>query len=346
LKGLFLAEIHNKNKVISPVLPSHIIEEDDVLSFAGDTNTISNSLTQIEGLEPVELGVYKHKNETKMVEVVLSHNSDMVGKTIKEMGFRGKFDAVVIAVHRNGVKVSGKIGSIRLNSGDVLLMIAGEDFTKRIKSITDFYLLTTGPTYYKPQILEGTILIGGLILAIVLSIFKFLPLFIGVSITMMLAVAFKIVHPKDLNRSIDFNLIIIIALSLALGTAMVKSGAADIVVHGLIPLFKPFGILGIMFGLYFITSVLAAYITNLASVALVFPIALAYAHSEALNPMPFVLLIAFAAAANFMTPIGYQTNLMVYGSGGYKFTDYFKIGAPLTLLYMIGTVSILNYWYF
>ena len=346
LKGLFLAEIHKKNKVISPVLPSHIIEEDDILSFAGDTNTISNSLTQIEGLEPVELGVYKHKNETKMVEVVLSHNSDMVGKTIKEMGFRGKFDAVVIAVHRNGVKVSGKIGSIRLNSGDVLLMIAGEDFTKRIKSITDFYLLTTGPTYYKPQILEGTILIGGLILAIVLSIFKFLPLFIGVSITMMLAVAFKIVHPKDLNRSIDFNLIIIIALSLALGTAMVKSGAADMVVHGLIPLFKPFGVIGIMFGLYFITSILAAYITNLASVALVFPIALAYAHNEALNPMPFVLLIAFAAAANFMTPIGYQTNLMVYGSGGYKFTDYFKIGAPLTLLYMIGTVSILNYWYF
>ena len=346
LKGLFLAEIHKENKTISPVPPSQIIDLGDVLSFAGDTNTISNSLTQIDGLEPVELGTYKHKNETKMVEVVLSHNSDMVGKTIKETSFRGKFDAVVIAVHRNGVKVSGKIGSIQLNSGDVLLMIAGEDFTKRIKSITDFYLLTTGPTYYKPQILEGTILIGGLILAIILSIFDILHLFIGVSITMMLAVAFKIVHPKDLNRSIDFNLIIIIALSLALGTAMLKSGAADIVVHGLIPLFKPFGIIGIMFGLYFITSLLAAYITNLASVALLFPIALAYAHSEGLNPMPFVLLIAFAAAANFMTPIGYQTNLMVYGPGGYKFTDYFKIGAPLTLIYMLGTVIILNYWYF
>ena len=346
LKGLFLAEIHKKDKTISPVLPSQIINEGDILSFAGDTNTISNSLTQIDGLEPVELGIYKHKNETKMVEVVLSHNSDMVGKTIKEMGFRGKFDAVVIAVHRNGEKVTGKIGSIRLNPGDVLLMIAGEDFAKRMKSITDFYLLTTGPTYYKPQILEGSILIGGLILAIILSIFKVLPIFIGVSITMMLAVAFKIVHPKDLNRSIDFNLIIIIALSLALGTAMVKSGAADIIVHGLIPLFKPFGILGIMFGLYFITSILAAYITNLASVALLFPIALAYAHSEALNPMPFVLLIAFAAAANFMTPIGYQTNLMVYGPGGYKFTDYFKIGAPLTLIYMLGTVGILYFQYF
>jgi di/tricarboxylate transporter len=185
-----------------------------------------------------------------------------------------------------------------------------------------------------------------LLLAIALSFFKILPLFIGVSITMLLAVAFKIVHPKDLGKSFDYDLIVIIALSLALGTAMVNSGAADIIVNGLIPLFKPFGVLGIMVGLYFITTILAAYITNLAAVALLFPIALSYAHSEALNPIPFVLLIAFAAAANFMTPIGYQTNLMVYGPGGYKFKDYFKIGAPLTAIYMIGTVGILNYWYF
>ncbi len=346
LKGLFLAEIYKENIIISPVLPSQIIEKGDVLSFAGDTNTISNSLRQIDGLEPVELGMYKHKNKTKMVEVVLSHNSDMVDKTIKEMGFRSNFDAVVIAVHRNGEKVSGKIGSIRLNSGDVLLLITGEDFDKRIKSITDFYILTKGPTYYKPQILEGTVLIGGLLIAITLSVLKILPLFIGVSITMMLAVAFKIVHPKDLNRSIDFNLVVIIALSLALGTAMVKSGAADIIVHGLIPLLQPFGIIGIMVGLYIVTSLLAAYITNLAAVALIFPIALSFAHTEALNPIPFVLLIAFAAAANFMTPMGYQTNLMVYGPGGYKFTDYFKIGAPLTIIYMIGTVGILYGVYF
>ena len=346
LKGLFLAEIYRTNKVISPVLPSQRIEEDDILSFAGDTNTISNIITQIDGLEPVELGIYKHKNNTKMVEVVLSHNSIMVGKTIKEVGFRGRFDAVVIAVHRNGEKVSGKIGSIQLNSGDVLLLITGEDFKIHIKSITDFYILTTGPTYYKPQLLEGSILIGGLLLAITLSFFKILPLFIGTSLTMMLAVAFKIIHPKDLGKSFDYDLIVIIALSLALGTAMVKSGAAEIIVHGLIPLFKPFGIIGILAGLYFITGILAAYITNLAAVALIFPIALSYAHSEALNPIPFMLLIAFAAAANFMTPIGYQTNLMVYGPGGYKFKDYFKIGAPLTALYMIGTVSILYFWYF
>lgn len=346
MKGLFLAEIHKKDKLVSPVPPSQIIEKEDILSFAGDTNTISNSLTQIDGLEPVELGMYKNKNNTRMVEIVLSHNSDLARKTIKEVSFRGKYDAVVIAVHRNGEKVNGKIGSIRLKSGDVLLLITGEDFKNRIKYITDFYVLTMGPTYYKPQLLEGSILIGGLLLAIVLSVFKLLPLFFGVSITMLLAAVFKIVHPKDLSKSIDFNLIIIIALSLALGTAMVKSGAADIIVHGLIPILEPLGILGIMAGLYIVTSLLAAYITNLAAVALIFPVALSFAHTEGLNPIPFVLLIAYAAAANFMTPMGYQTNLMIYGQGGYKFTDYFKIGAPLTLLYMVGTVGILYGVYF
>jgi di/tricarboxylate transporter len=345
LKGLFLAEIHKGAIDISPVLPSQIIEEGDILSFAGDTNTITNILTRIDGLEPVELGMYSKKNNTNMVEVVLSHNSEMVGKTIKEIGFRGQYDAVVIAVHRNGEKVSGKIGSIRLRSGDVLLLISGEDFNSRIKRITDFYILTSAPAYYKPQVLEGTVLVGGLLTAITLSVLNILPLFFGVSLTMLLAVAFKIAHPKDLMRGIDFDLIVIIALSLALGTAMTKTGAADIIVHGLLPLFKPLGVIGIMAGLYFVTTVLAAYITNLAAVALTFPVALSFAHSEGLNPVPFVLLVAFAAAANFMTPIGYQTNLMVFGPGGYKFKDYFKIGWPLTLMYMAGTVWILYSWY-
>jgi di/tricarboxylate transporter len=348
LKGLFLAEIYSSGKMISPVPPSRIIRENDVLTFAGDTNTINTLLTQIDGLEPVELNKYeqKEKNNTDMVEVVLASNSDLVDKTIKEIGFRGKFDAVVIAVHRNGEKVSGKIGSIRLRPGDVLLLITGEDFKNHIKSVSDFYLLTSSTAYYKPQLLEGFILIGGLILSVILSTLNILPLFLGAGTTMLLALAFKIVHPKDLSKSIDINLIIIIALSLALGQAMVKTGAADMVVHSLIPVFKPFGVLGIMTGFYFITALLAAYITNLAAVALIFPIALSFAHTESLNPLPFVLLTAFAAAANFITPVGYQTNLMVYGPGGYKFKDYFKIGTPLTFIYMAGTIGILYLLYF
>ena len=346
LSGLYLAEIMRDIEVISPVLPSQVLKEGDILSFAGDTNTITNTLTLIEGLEPLELGAFKDRNNTKMVEIVLSHNSSLVDKTIKEIGFRGLFDAVVIAVHRNGERVNGKIGSIQLKAGDVLLLIAGEDFNTHIKSVTDFYLLTSGPTIYKPKILEGTILIGGLITSIGLSILNILPLFVGVSITMILSVAFKLIHPKDLLKSIDFNLIIIIALSLALGQAMIKTGAVDIIIKGFMPLFKPFGIIGLMFGLYAITSILAAYITNVAAVALIFPIAISFAHSQNLNPVPFTILIAFAAAANFLTPIGYQTNLMIYGPGGYKFTDYFKIGFPLTFIYMFGTISILNFWYF
>jgi di/tricarboxylate transporter len=346
LPGLFLVEITHENKIIAPVMPSHIIHFGDVLTFAGDTNTISRLINSIEGLEPAELGMYKNKNITRMVEIVVSHNSDMAAKTIKEIGFRGKFDAVVIAVHRNGEKVSGKIGSIKLKPGDVLLLITGEDFNTLSQENSDFYVLLSGPEYVKPKLLEGSILVGGLVLSILLSVFKILPLFYGISLTMILSLVFKIVHPKDLSKSIDYDLIIIIALSLALGTAMIKTGVAAMMVNALIPLFNPFGILGLMFGLYFITTILAAYITNKAAVALVFPVALSMAVTENINPIPLVLLVAFASAANFLTPIGYQTNLMIYGPGGYKFKDYFKIGLPLTILYMIGTVGILYGWYF
>jgi di/tricarboxylate transporter len=131
-----------------------------------------------------------------------------------------------------------------------------------------------------------------------------------------------------------------------LGTAMIKTGTADLIADSLLTVFQPLGKVGALFGIYLITTILAAYITNKASVGIIFPIALVMAENLGLsNPAPFVLTVAYASAANFMTPIGYQTNLMVYGPGKYSFKDFFKIGAPLTLLYMIATVLILSYVY-
>jgi di/tricarboxylate transporter len=127
---------------------------------------------------------------------------------------------------------------------------------------------------------------------------------------------------------------------------MVKTGAAEFIADGIISLFMPLGKIGVLFGIYFITTILAAYITNKAAVGIIFPIALTVASSLNVSPTPFVLTVAYASAANFMTPIGYQTNLMVYGPGNYSFTDFFKIGTPLTVLYMITTVTILTLLYF
>ncbi len=139
---------------------------------------------------------------------------------------------------------------------------------------------------------------------------------------------------------------IIIVLSLALGIAMRNTGVAQMIGQSFVDVMMPLGLIGIMFGIYFITAVLASFITNLASVAIMFPISLSVALDMHWHPTPFVLIVAFASAANFMTPIGYQTNLMVYGPGGYKFKDYFRVGFPLTILYMIVAVTILYNLYF
>ena len=164
----------------------------------------------------------------------------------------------------------------------------------------------------------------------------------GLLIVILVSLALKITNPKELPKGIDYNLGLIIVLSLALGIAMIKSGTADMIANLIITLFKPLGLTGLLFGIYFITTVLAAYVTNKAAVAIIFPISLTMSVNLGLNPEPFVLIVAYAAAANFMTPIGYQTNLMVYGPGGYSFKDFFRVGFPLTIIYMIVTVFILR----
>jgi len=346
LSSLFLVKVERDRKVFSVISSNFILNKNDILSFAGDTAAISELIEPHNGLM-LEEGI-EHQNiqKSNLLEVVLSHNSKLIDKTVKQIGFRGKFDASVIAIHRDGEKLKGKIGNIELKAGDVLLMLTGEDFDDLSFRSKEFYRISKLRTYEKPKTKDSIILIGGLILAIILSALKLVPLFIGVLILLAIIMLFGITNPKDVEKGIDFNLGLTIAMALALGLAMSKTGVAADISHGIINFLAPIGVLGLLAGIYIATSLLAAYITNVASVAILFPIVLAVAYEKSLNPLPFVLLIAYAAAANFMTPIGYQTNMMVYGPGSYKFTDYMKIGLPLTVIYGLGAVTILYWRYF
>ena len=346
LKSLYLVEVKRNSNTFTAIGPAFLIKENDILSFAGDTTAIAELIEPHNGLLLQEGVKHQESKKTGLLEVVISSNSMLVNKTVKESGFRSKFDASVIAIHRNGEKLEGKLGGINIKAGDVLLMLTGEDFETRTFRNREFYRISKLRTYEKPKILDTIVLIGGLIAAILFSAFKIIPLFIGVLSLLAIVLILGIANPKEIEKGVDFNLGLIIAMALALGTAMSKTGVAADISHGIINLLAPFGVLGLLAGIYIATSVLAAYITNVASVAILFPIVLAIADEKALNPMPFVLLIAYAAAANFMTPIGYQTNMMVYGPGSYKFTDYMKIGLPLTLIYGIGAVLILWLKYF
>jgi di/tricarboxylate transporter len=265
---------------------------------------------------------------------------------VKEVNFRGRYDAALLALHRNGERVTGKMDDIKLKAGDVLMLLVGEAFISRIESEQDFYLISKIREFNRTEKYKVYTLLGGTLLAILLSAVKLVPLFIGLFVVLIMVSALKIVSPKDMPKSIDYNLAAIIALSLALGTAMIKTGVADMVADLIISVFLPFGRVTLIFGIYLITSALAAYITNKAAVAIVFPISLTAAKTLGLAPEPFALVVSFAAAANFITPIGYQTNLMVYGPGNYNFRDFFKIGFPLTIIYMVVTITVLSLMYF
>ena len=316
------------------------LEQGDILVFTGNTSAVSELVDVHEGLTLSDVGFFLNNEQTSIVEVVVSHNSSLVSHTVNEGMFRRRFDAVVLGVHRNGEKLKDKTADIKLESGDVILLLAGPAFVARAEYTEDFYPLQTIREINKPGFLKGLTILGGMAAVIILSAFNVITLFMGLVVYLVILMLTKIANPKKVVGSIDYNLGIIIVMALALGTAMVRTGLADIIAWGVIEAMRPLGLIGIMTGLYLVTAVLAAYITNKAAVALIIPIALTTAMNLGVNPVPFVLLTAFASAANFITPHGYQTNLMVYGPGGYKFSDFMKIGLPLTIIY--GVVTILG----
>ncbi len=346
LKSLFLIEIIRKNKTISPVSPNEILEQDDVLIFTGNTQSFDDLLDTSLGLTLPKAAREIVTDSTNIVEVVVSYNSWMIGKTIKETDFRGKYDGAIIAVHRNGEKLSGKIGDIVIQPGDVLLVLAGKDFYKRTENNQAFYILSVQQNTPTTSVGKVLLVFGLVLAAIILSATGLVPLFTGLLITLIIAISLQLVPFNEIRKGLDFNLIFVIALGLALGKAMENSGAAQYISHFIHTYFSHIPLAGLLMILFIATNLLASYITNSAAVAIMFPIALALSQSLQQTYLPFVLIISFGAAANFITPIGYQTNLMVYGPGRYKFNDYFKFGLPLTLIYMLVASLILYGMYF
>jgi di/tricarboxylate transporter len=183
------------------------------------------------------------------------------------------------------------------------------------------------------------------LLSIILSALKIFPLFHSLLILISLLVIFKVATYSEIKKSIDLNLVIIAALSLAIGKAMIKTGLAENLAKTITSFTEPSGVIACLFGVYVVTNILTEFVTNLAAASITFPVALSVANSLSVDPKAFILAVAFAASASFITPIGYQTNLMVYGPGNYKFTDFLKVGFPLSVLYMAITIGILSLMY-
>ncbi len=346
IKGLSLTAILRNAITIIDVPAEVVLDAGDTLIFKGETQNLSEILNAKSGLILPEVGMLSRLSRANVNEVVVSQNSALINKSVRNTDFRGKYDAAIIAVHRNGERIEEKAGNVVLKAGDVLLLFAGDNFMSRAKDTFDFYFISRVTEYLNLEWYKTLILLGGITAVITLAALNIISLFMGLIIMILTSMMLQVTNPKDIPKNIDYNLALIIVLSLALGTAMIKSGAADLVATGLITAFLPFGKVGVLIGIYLITALLAAYITTKAAVAIVFPIALSIAQLIGVSGTPFVLAVAYAAACTFITPHGYVTNLMVYGPGGYSFKDFMKIGLPLTFLYMITAVAILSLMYF
>jgi len=340
LKGLFLVEILRNEKKISPVSPEEIIEKGDILIFVGQTDAVTDLVSSDIGLSLPDFCNIKEE-KVDIVEVVVSNNSYLINKKVRETDFRAKFDAAILAVHRNGERLKGKIGEIVLKPGDLLLLLTGKDFWKRAEDTTDFYIISKIREIFNIDRRKGNFVFLSFIGLIFLSALSLIPLFTALLILISIFILTKISSYSEIKKGLDINLAVIAALSIAVGKAIVNSGLSEFIAALINSIFYPMGIIGALIAVYLITNILTEFISNIAAASIVFPIALSSASMLSVDPKAFILAVAFGASASFLTPIGYQTNLMVYGVGNYKFKDFFIVGLPLSIIYAVICISLL-----
>lgn len=340
LAGVFLAAVDRGDTVIAPVRPETVLRGDNRLRFVGRSNDVLD-LTAMRGLRSAEEEhVLSLDPMVRYFEAVVGAESPLVGNTLVDVGFRARYQAAVLAISRSGQLVDAKLGTVPLRVGDTLIVIADPGFRDRWRNRLDFILVAemdgSPPTTSRKARFVGVVLLG----LVVLAATELVPILQGSLVAALLLIGFRILSPDEARRAIDLEVIGVIASAFGLAAAVSSSGLAQVVADGLVGAFQPMGSTGVLLGLVLTTVVLTELITNNAAALLMFPIAVAVAGAEGLDPRGAAIAVAVAASASFLTPIGYQTNTMVYGPGGYRFSDYARLGTPLTLV-MIATIVML-----
>ena len=349
LKGLFLFQIQRQGETITSVSPQEIIHKGDRLFFTGLPQTIVE-LQRTAGLSLLKEETFDLKNydsdKIGIFEVVISQDSPLTGKGVRESAFRSHYDAVILAVHRAGERIRQKIGDIILHSGDTLLILSEKKFLNRWYHSKDFYLVSkSAEIFSKPKrysYFSLFVLVGMICMMALNSI----PILVSVSVAATILLLSKSIKAKEAIESIDWHVLLVIAAAFGIAKGVENSGLSFVIAEKIKILFNPLGTLGLITGIYFLTSIYTEIITNNAAAALVFPIALSTAQQAGVDPRPLLIVVAIAGSASFATPIGYQTNLMVYGPGGYRFKDFLKIGIPMNIFIGILTITfvyLLNY---
>ena len=350
LPSLFLVEITRDDRAISPVPPDCVLKSNDVLTFTGVVRTIVD-LEKIQGLVPIaDEGYEAHAAKRRgrvLCEAVVSKTCPSVGKSIRDADFRARYNAAVVAVHRGGEQLLGKVGDMVLKPGDTLLIQAGPHFMRANKNNSHFLLVggvDDSRSLRHDKAIWSLILLVVLITLMVSGVTKIV---LAAFLVAGLMVATRCISASHARRSVDWQTLITIAAAFGIAKALINSGCVDSISAFFTSLTGRLGSYGVLAGVYLMTSLFASMVGNNAAAALVFPFAVVIAGQTGVNPRPFVMCVAFAASASFISPLSYQTNLMVYGPGGYRFTDFVRVGLPLNMLLLIcATILIPLVWHF
>ncbi len=346
LNAVYLVEIARDGRVIAPVDPDTELEANDRLVFAGKVDQIVD-LQRATGLRSAEHPHYMAVDTPghTFYEVVVGRSSPLVGVTLKEADFRSRFQAAVVAIHRDGEQVKAKLGQVELRPADTLLVLAGPEFKRDWGDGHHFLVIAMlggpPPTATRKAPLVGVV--GAAV--ILLAAFEIVDILEGSLMAVAALLLTKVLTPRDVRNAVDLDVIVLIGAAFGLGAAMQNSGIAVTFADGLVTAFGNLGDFGIVLGTPPATAAITELVTNNAAAALMFPIALGVAATTGLDPRGLALGVAVAASASFLTPIGYQTNMMVYGPGGYRFTDYTRLGIPMNLLVMpTAALCVITFW--
>lgn len=335
----YLADIERDGELMTAVPPETKLQADDILVFVGAPEC-ARELRRVHGLRPANGDVHKldiAHHRRCLVEAVIGPDFTGIEQTVRESRFRSRYQAVILSISRHGRRLPGKLGDIRLQVGDTLLMETAQEFVSQYQYRKDFLLVSalndsTPPDFRKAPWALG--ILGAMVLVSATGLLSILEAAFLAGGAMLLT---RCVTASKARRYLELSVLIVIAASFALGSAMDKTGAASQIAQWLLLVdgLSPWVALAMV---YTLTVIFTELITNNAAAVLMFPVAAAVAEQLGVSIMPFAIGIMFAASASFMTPLGYQTNLMVLGPGGYRFVDYLRLGAPMSLL--VGVIAI------
>ncbi len=333
LQGVFLVQVERGEQVIAPVAPTVALCGGDRLTFAGRVDLVRD-LQHMRGLRNTEhehvLTLTNGRTGRTFFEAVVSGASPLVGQTLRQVQFRSRYQAAVLAIHRAGARVDQKLGSVPLKAGDTLLLLSDSGFADRWRDRNDFLLVShlggAVPTGTRQALFVGLLTLG---LVAAMS-FRLLPVVHAALIAPFALILTGVLTPGEARGAINLDVLMLIGASFGVGAAIEHSGLARLAAGGLIHAFAGWGPVALLLAVVLSTIAMNEVITNNATAAMIFPVVLAMSAQMGLNYRPYVIAMAVAASASFLTPIGYQTNTMVYGPGGYRFSDFARLGLPLT----------------